>query len=173
MTSSYSQQLAMLKQRGIKKQPQEQIFKYLKESIQQHQEDGCEILVCIDANDQWEDRGSGIEDFALTLGLTDVARERYDGHCPLTYTRKNTNRRIDFLLESEEVINNVVALGMEPFYMGRLIGDHRAKYLDLNVHQLLNMNQHDNSVPSSRRLKYICILLVKLCRSFFNLSTTL
>ena len=42
---------------------------------------------------------------------------------------------------------------MAPLSTGRSIGDHRAQYPDLNVQQLLNMNQHDNSVPSSRQLK--------------------
>ena len=153
MTSSYSQQITMLKQRGIKKPPQEQILKDLKESIKKHQDDGCEILVCIDANEQWEDQGSGIEDFALTMGLADIAREKYNGNYPPTFTRANTNRRIDFLLGSEEVLNNVVAHGMAPLSMGRSIGDHRAQYVDLNVKNLLHLNPHDNTVASSRRLK--------------------
>jgi len=142
----------MLKKRGIKKQPQEQIFKDLKESIELHQKKGSEILICIDANEQWEE-GSAIQDFSLSLGLTDIAREKFDENYPPTFTRQNTQRRIDFMLGSEEVIKNVVAYGMAPLSMGRSIGDHRAQYVDINVLELLQMNTHDLSTPSSRRLK--------------------
>ena len=41
--------------------------------------------------------------------------------------------KIDFLLGTEEVINNVIAVGMVPLSTARSIGDHRAQYVDMNV----------------------------------------
>jgi len=153
LTSSYAQQITLLKKMGIKKQPQDIILEHLKESIKAHQKDGCEILLCMDANEQWEEKRSKIEDFALSLGLEDIARTRHQGQSPPTYTRINTNRKIDFLLGTEKVINNVMAYGMAPLSTARLIGDHRAQYVDLNIKTLLNMNTYDCTTPSSRRLK--------------------
>ena len=153
LTSSYSQQVTLLKKRGIKKTPQEAILQDLKDEIIEHQNDGSEIMICIDANEQWEDKGSKIEDFSLSLGLEDIARFRHQGNYPPTYTRKNTERRIDFMLCSEEVLNNVTAYGMAPISTGRSLGDHRAQYVDINIKQLLNINSQDCSTPSCRRLK--------------------
>ena len=110
-------------------------------------------MICIYANEQWDEKGSGIENFASSLGLAYIARERHQGNLPPTFTWKNTERIIDFMLGSEEVINNVTAYGMAPLSMGKLIGDHKVQFVDLNVKQLLNMNPHDYSTPSSRRLK--------------------
>ena len=91
LTSSYSQQVTLLKKRGIKKTPQEAILQDLKDEIIEHQNDGSEIMICIDANEQWEDKGSKIEDFSLSLGLEDIARFRHQGNYPPTYIRKIWN----------------------------------------------------------------------------------
>ena len=71
---------------GITKQPQEIILDHLKESVQAHQKDGGEILICMDANEQWEDKGLKIEEFVLSLGLDDIARTRHEGNSSPTYT---------------------------------------------------------------------------------------
>ena len=125
----------------------------LKEEVNLHQQDGCEIMICMDANEQWDGKGSTIEDFSTSLGLEDVARYRHHGHAPPTYTRKNTNRRIDFIMCTEDVLKNVTAYGMAPISTGRALGDHRAQYVDININQILNINSQDQSTPSCRRLK--------------------
>ena len=102
------------------------VLQDLKETIKKHQNDGCAIIICIDVNEQWDGNGSGIEDFALLLGLGDIGREIHQVNSPPTFTRNNTERRIDFMLRSEEVINNATAYGMAPLSIGKLIGDHRA-----------------------------------------------
>ena len=57
MTLSYSQQLTMRKQRGINKQLKEMVLQDLKETMKKiYQNDGCEIRICIDANEQWNEK---------------------------------------------------------------------------------------------------------------------
>ena len=42
---------------------------------------------------------------------------------------------------------------MAPEDFGLILGDHRAQYVDINVQNLLNLNQHDVCSPTGRRLK--------------------
>jgi len=48
------------------------------------------------------------------LGLFDLAKEKHKTDVPPPYVRVNSARRIDYMLGSEAVMNNVTAFGMAP-----------------------------------------------------------
>ena len=100
-----------------------------------------------------EDKNSKIKEFANKHGLFDIAGDRHTVQIPATFERVNTSRRIDFFLCTEEVFINVLAYGMAPGRYDKILGDHRAQYVDINTNELLQLNSHDISSPSSRKLR--------------------
>ena len=89
-TSSYSQQLTLLKKRGEKKSPQEMVLVDLAKEVKKRLDEGCEILICIDANEQMNDKKSRIQEFEVDLGLIDIAAERDDN--PPQHTRQKNSK---------------------------------------------------------------------------------
>ena len=113
---------------------------------------GHEILVNLDANEQWEDENSAIRDMALRLNLYDIAKERHPEGVLPSFVRSNTGRRIDLMLGSENVLKCIMAYGMAVEGL-EYLGDHRPQYVDINIKELLQLNTHDVGSPSSRRLR--------------------
>ena len=151
--STYMQQETLLRRKGITKSPQECFITDLIKFIESLNTKGHEILLCLDANETWDCRGSRINELALRTGLSDIANEWHDGSVPATYTRANSARRIDYLLGSEGVMENVLAMGIASKEYDPVLGDHRPQYVDLNIKNILKLNVHDAESPTSRRLK--------------------
>ena len=152
MTTTYMQQERILKQRGITSTPQKCFIDDLEKFVRNKVSDGHEILLTLDANEQWEDKNSAIKDLALKLGLYDIPKERNPGGVAPSYVRSNCGRRIDFLLGTENVLKATCKYGM--FIEGiDILGDHRPQYLDINIEELLHLNSYDIGSPSSRRLR--------------------
>ena len=82
------QQERILWQRNITGTPQkcftDDIGKFNEDKIAE----GHEILVTLDANEQWEDHDSDIKEIALNIGLFDIAKERHSEGVPPIYVRK-------------------------------------------------------------------------------------
>ena len=97
----------------------------LEKDINRRMKEGCEILVCIDANEQMQEDKSRIKKFTTKLGLVDIASEKFCNPPP-TYVRKNTGNRIYFLLYTNIVFENVISYGMAPLGYEKSLGDHRA-----------------------------------------------
>ena len=152
-TTSFAQQYKILRRNKIKKpSPREAFIKHMKAFINSCLEQSHEIILCLDANEEWEEKNSRIKDMATTLGLHDIVGERYVKP-PGTYRRQDKTNRIDFFLGTEGVTQSVTAHGMAPKSFGNSLGDHRAMFLDIDVAKLLNLGIHDNCSPTSRKLK--------------------
>ena len=151
--TSYMQQERILKHRGIKTSPQSMFIEDIENFILMKIELGHEILLNLDANEEWEGEKSKIREMALRLDLHDIAKERNPNGVPPTYTRMNSATRIDFMLGSVGVLNNTMAFGMAPEIYGNTLGNHRAQYIDINILNLLELNIHDIGAPASRRLR--------------------
>ena len=128
-------------------------IKDIEKFIESKNAEGHETLLNLDANEQWEEEDSKIREMALRLGLYYIAKERFPGGIPPTYTRTNSESRIDLMLGSEKVLENTIAYGMAPEDFGLILGDHIAQYIDINIKNFLNLNQHDVGSPTGRRLK--------------------
>ena len=151
-TTTYMQQEKNLKQRGITSTPQTSFIDDLESFITNKVSEGHEILVNLDANEQWEDENSAIRDMALRLNLYDIAKERHPEGVLPSFVRSNTGRRIDLMLGSENVLKCIMAYGMAVEGL-EYLGDHRPQYVDINIKELLQLNTHDVGSPSSRRLR--------------------
>ena len=160
INTSYKQQETILRQRNRRGTPQSCFIKDLEKFVEEKINDGHEVLITLDANEQWEDDGSEIKSMALRLGLYDIAKERNPEGVPSTYVRCNSSRRIDLLLGTENVLHATMAYGMVLDEV-ELFGDHRLQYLDINVKALLQLNSLDTGSPSSRRLRSTDIKGVK------------
>ena len=152
INTSYKQQETILRQRKRRGTPQSCFIKDLEKFVEGKLNEGHEVLITLDANEQWEDDGSEIKSMSLRLGLFDIAKERHPEGVPPTYVRYNSSRRIDLLLGTESVLHATTAYGMVLDEV-HLFGDHRLQYLDINVKTLLQLNSLDIGSPSSRRLR--------------------
>ena len=153
LSGSYSQQESILRARGIKKTPQTAFIDDIESFINKKVQLGHEIMLNIDANEEWDSPTSEIRQLAQRLDLYDIAKELHPEGVPATYSRVNVSRRIDFMLCSHQVLQNVSAYGMAPDLYGKMLGDHRAQYVDLNVNQLLHLTKYDTGSPMSRKLQ--------------------
>ena len=115
--------------------------------------EGHEIILATDANEEWDTDGSRIFELATRNGMYDLAKERHGGPVPPTYRRSNCARRIDYVLGSEGVLNNMRAFGIANELYDPVLGDHRPQYLDVDIAPLLQLNKYDFGAPSARKLK--------------------
>ena len=88
MITTYMQQERILRQRRISSTPQKSFIDDMAKFIETKVKEGHEILLALDANEQWEDPDSEIREMALGLGLFDIAKERHSDGVPPTYVRK-------------------------------------------------------------------------------------
>ena len=89
-----------------------------------------EILLCLDANEQWESQNSNIREFGQSLGLIDLA-EQIISPAPPTYVRKGVSNRIDFILGTRRVSDCLHNFEMEPDSLAGSCGDHRGMIIQL------------------------------------------
>ena len=104
----------------------------LAKEVKKRLDEGCEILICIDANEQMNDKKSRIQEFEVDLGLIDIAAERDDNTSP-TYTTRKTARRIYMFLGTTGVASNVTAYGIAPDGYGNLLEEHRPQFIDIKI----------------------------------------
>ena len=161
ITTSFMQQEKILKQRKRTGTPQMCFIQDLEKFVEKKIAEGHDILVNMDANEQWEDVNSTIRVMALKLGLFDIAKERNPDGVPPTYVRSNSERRIDLLLGTEKVLQATMAYGMI-LNENMILGDHRPQYVDINIKALLQLNAIDIGSPASRRLRSTDIKSVKV-----------
>ena len=171
--SSYMQQETLLRKAGNTKSPQEAFIVDLTSLLKQLLEKGHEILLCIDANEIWDRPGSRIQHMATILGLFDAAKQRHGEPVPATYRRVNCARRIDYMLCTQGVMDNMTAIGIMDECYDPVLGDHKPQFLDINIKGMLNLNIYDVCSPTSRRLKSshpknVKVYLKKLEENFVN-----
>ena len=98
------------------------------------------------------DKNSAIEEMSMKLGLYDIAKEKC-GTPAHTFTRKNSSRRIDFLLGTAPVLEAVTLFQHAPDSIGKILGDHRAMCIDIDIKKIMNLNTTWQIAPTSRILK--------------------
>ena len=155
--TSVAQQYAMLREMGeTNPNPRKQFMTDLKKYIRSLQ-DQMEIVLVMDAYEQWERKLSKIKEFAMELGLINVGKTLHDDLPP---TFPASKRTLDFMLASEGVMPCVEVMGMVP-YIKQSLGDHRGMYVDLNARKLLGLDGVDEETSITRRLQYSDVKKVK------------
>jgi Reverse transcriptase (RNA-dependent DNA polymerase) len=108
---------------------------------------GHAVLLMLDANSTLTDDGK-FRTMAEQCGLTDLHRS---DPAPSTYIG-TTTRRIDYMLGCPKVLASLIRQGSLAYQEGPQ-SDHRALYVDLNAHQLLEHHANDNSIqPAQARV---------------------
>ena len=130
-SSAYSQQRAMLVLDNRPAHPRKIFYEDLTSCIQKFQEEGSEILLCLDANKTWTKPSSRIRKLATICGLEDVHTNRFPteaipSHC-------NGSTKIDYILASPTIIAYITRAGILPLEEA-FCSDHRLMYIDVDIH---------------------------------------
>ena len=137
--TAWSQQTTMLLKENRNIRPPEAFLTDLKEWIRKYRTPKMEILLSLDANENWTEQ-SAIKLFATDLGLCNINAECMleATHPNITHVSRSTT--IDFCLGSPAVLENIEYAASTPFDLETL-GDHRGLMLDINVSKLLGATQ--------------------------------
>ena len=132
-STSFSQQYSLLRQKGVEKpDPQGQFIIDLKKFVQEKLNESCEILLCLNANEEMISKNSTIKEMSMRLGLYDIAKEKCANPAHI-YTRKKSSRRIDFILGTAALLDSVSLFQHAPDAMGKTLGGHRVMCIDLDL----------------------------------------
>ena len=69
---------------------------------------------------------------------------------PSTYNRSSTNRRIDYMIVSPQLMPFITRAGIEPFQEGLKTSDHRGLFFDIHLERVLGKPVHLSTAPHRR-----------------------
>ena len=135
ITTARSQQQTLLMKTGRKEKPHEAFITDLQQWLRTYTNDTMEILICLDANEQWGDEAQ-ITSLATEFNLTNINKEMHlpASHPNMADLSRSTN--IDFCLGSQLLVENITHATATPYDL-RTLGDHRGVILDVNITALL------------------------------------
>jgi hypothetical protein len=112
-----------------------------------------DLLVALDANEVLGDESAGLSKLLHDCGLHDLLTiPTADDSVQLQDTfRRVTNRRIDYILGTDRVLQRVRCRGALAYNDG-IVSDHRGLFLDFDPHLLFGGNASDPVSLSSRGL---------------------
>ena len=145
-----AQQRRILRRRNIDTDPRDKCINDLIQQINQWQTDNSDIILMIDANEQVDDRNSGLARLIHSCQLIDLTTSKHSETPPNTYHR--SERRLDYILGSPRVQQAIIRSGYLPFHE-IIRSDHRAAYIDLDGTILLGSKPPIYDEPSKRTLK--------------------
>ena len=147
-TTAWTQQYVLSLERGVKKpNPYVDFLVDLKKWLKPRITSGEEVLLFIDANEEWGQR-SKITIFCEELGLNNLAHRFLEEEC---HTRPFTKKTIDFAIGTDNLMDCVESFSMVPYNL-EVLGDHRGIMVDVNLRKLLGYTKLDNMLINQRRL---------------------
>ncbi len=146
--TAWTQQTAILFKENRVENPSEAFFTDLESWICKYRTTDMEVILCLDANEQWSPQSS-IQEFADTLNLVNLTQEfcLADTHPNVANLDKSTT--IDYCFSSEKVSEHVRYAASVPYELDTL-GDHRGFILDV---QMINRHQETHRVRDHRTRK--------------------
>ena len=147
--TAWSQQNTMLLKEKRNISPPEAFLTDLKEWIRKYRTPKMEILLSLDANENWTEQ-SAITHFATDLGLCNINEEFMLEATHPNIANVSRSTTIDFCLSSPAVLENIAYAASTPFDLETL-GDHCGLLLDINLSKLLGANQ-PGEVQTARKL---------------------
>jgi hypothetical protein len=130
-TSAHAQQRAMLVTDKRGANVRQLFIQDLTDYIQQCQQSGHAIVLCLDANEIMSRKNSAIGKLARDCGLVDVHKALLPD-MPRINSHRSGSSQIDYCLATFQVIECVSQAGILAFD-NALGGDHRAMYFDLDI----------------------------------------
>jgi len=148
--TAWSQQNTMLIKEGKKLPPHDAFLQDMETWICQFRTDNMEIVLCMDANEQWTE-GADIVKFARSMQLKNVNRELglQATHPNISNIQRSTT--IDYCLCSEKVLSYVSYATSTPYDL-EVLGDHRGFIIDINMDELL---REETTVDEIRSRKLV------------------
>jgi hypothetical protein len=137
----YSQQWRILrKTSNVEPNPRENFMIDLKNMVKEWEQEQSEIIIGVDMNEPINTRKSKV---SLLLENTTLVSLLETDNAPATYNRgKNC---IDFILGTPNIKQKIIAQGYLPFYSGGWESDHRGIFVDIDINNLFNQIDTDNS----------------------------
>ena len=134
-----------------RKDPRQAFIHDLRNFIKQIQNDGEQIILAGDFNEEITSHESGMNTLATSCGLVDVFSIRLGSATqPPTYQRGT--KRLDYLLMSPSLLPMILAAGYDPFGY-RLPSDHRGMYVDLSTDAIFEQELPEMSAASKREFR--------------------
>jgi hypothetical protein len=134
----HKQQMSIMRVQGDPDpKPIPAFWRDLSEVVTRYQDENHSVLIQMDANTCFEARDQALAKFAEKHGLYDLHKHLHpDLKPPRTY--QFGSRQVDFTLGDSKVMDNLMAIGWEPFSIGLKTGsDHRSSTLDINIAGIL------------------------------------
>ena len=151
-STAWYQQKVLLTKDGRSVDPEEAFIQDMEEWIQKHQKDHAEIILVLDANEQWTDNAR-IRQMAINLGLLNISTE--GGYkFPATHpciTNRSRDTTIDYCLCTARIMESIEYATLTPYDLYTL-GDHRGLLLDINITNILSALDERKSSAISRKL---------------------
>ena len=148
-STAWSQQCTLLHKAGRSEDPHNAFLTDLDQWLSQDKFHNTEILLVLDANEQWQ-VGSEIREFSRGrnfFNLNEIFQLR-PTHPNIIHPSRSTT--IDFCLCSEGVLEAITYMGSTPYDLD-ILGDHRGIILDMDIKQILGKVQNKTNA-SSRKL---------------------
>lgn len=139
LKTAWAQQQAILHKTGRSETPHAAFITDLTSWLHEYKTDNMEILLCLDANEQWRNNSS-ISQLATEFQLINMNKELGlpASHPNIANLSNSTN--IDFCLCSVKMWDNV-SYGASTPYDLTVLGDHRGVLLDFNIERILGRDK--------------------------------
>ena len=178
--TAWFQQQTMLLKNNRNENPHEAFLSDLAQWLNQKKQVNMEILLCLDANEQWGENAA-ITTFTSSLQLCNINQEFHlpATHPNISYPSRSTT--IDFCLCTPAVLENIQYVASTPFDM-EVLGDHRGVILDLNLTGILGASSKETTMQQRKLVmsspkaveKYLAIVEQKFDQqNIFSRSTKL
>ena len=149
--TAWFQQQTMLLKDNRNDNPYEAFLTDLSKWLRQFQKDNMELLICLDANEQWGEN-STIAKFADQFNLSNINQEFQLSATHPNIANPSRGTTIDFCLGTPAVVENIQYASSTPFELETL-GDHRGIILDINISRLLG------EIPMEEEIKHRKLVL--------------
>ncbi|CAJ1953165.1 unnamed protein product [Cylindrotheca closterium] len=131
-------------------EPREAFIKDLSTAINKWRDDGCSIILGIDANDDLSSYSPKSFRFRMSeVGLVEAIQSKHPGSHQATYQRNLRGYPIDGIFATPDV--PILAGGYYPFDE-HVASDHRGLWIDFDLNSLLGGHQPTKSTHVPRRL---------------------
>lgn len=148
--TAFSQQQSILRERDIEIAPDELFYRDLGSLVKKLKEDSYSVILMMDANDSMERTSSRLNKWTRDCELLDPHTYLHGvENQPATFIGGST--RIDYILVTPDIIHYINKAGILPFN-GYYESDHRALFIDIDLHRVLRGMPHDPIARDQRAI---------------------
>jgi hypothetical protein len=137
-STAWMQQWSLLREKGIKNpDPIKHFYDDLSTELTKWTQEGCEIILMMDANEPLGERPGGLGHLVGRHSLVDLSEKiLQENNNVSTYARGS--KKIDFIFSTQRVAKFCTDSGIVPFGFG-YPSNHRALFVRVNISKILKM----------------------------------